>query len=261
MDRADAEIGQAGGAADGVAPESAEEVQRAAERLEGRPPLEVLGWAAGRFAPRLTLATGFGVEGCVLIDIVARHRLPVDVFTLDTGLLFPETYALWRRIEARYGLAIRAVKPALSVERQAVLHGERLWQGAPDRCCAIRKVEPLVQALRGFDAWITAIRREQTPDRAVVRVVERDPRSGLVKVNPLAGWTTDDVWSYVRSHDVPVNPLHAQGYPSIGCWPCTSPVLPGEGERAGRWRGSAKLECGLHSRPAARVLSLQLQRP
>ena len=135
---------------------------------------------------RITFATGFGAEGCVLIDLVARHRLPIDLFTLDTGLLFPETYALWRRLEARYGVVIRAVRPLESVEEQARSHGDRLWERDPDACCGLRKVEPLRSALRGFDAWITAIRRDQTPERASAGIIERDSRYGLVKVNPLA---------------------------------------------------------------------------
>jgi phosphoadenylyl-sulfate reductase (thioredoxin) len=237
------------------------DIIEAAGRLEGRPPSEVLRWATDRFAPRLTFATGFGAEGCVIVDLIARHRLPVDVFTLDTGLLFPETYTLWRRLEERYGLTIRAVRPAQNVEQQAAAHGERLWERAPDRCCNLRKIEPLREALRGFDAWIAAIRRDQTGDRAAARPVEVDPRFGLVKVNPLVAWTSADVWSYIRAHDVPVNALHARGYPSIGCWPCTSAVRPGEEARAGRWRGRGKTECGLHARPADQVLAFNLQRP
>jgi phosphoadenosine phosphosulfate reductase len=224
--------------------------QTGALQQEGRSAAEVLAWAAGRFAPRITFATGFGAEGCVIIDLIARQRLPIDLFTLDTGLLFPETYALWKRLEARYGIEIRAVRPEETVEEQALSHGHRLWERDPDHCCALRKVEPLRAALSGFDAWITAIRRDQTPDRANTAVVERDARYGLVKVNPLVAWTSADVAAYVREHDVPVNPLHDQGYPSIGCVPCTSRVLPGEDPRAGRWRGRTKTECGLHARPA-----------
>ena len=224
------------------------EIADAAEALEGRSPADVLAWAAGRFAPRITFATAFGAEGCVLVDLIARHHLPIDVFTLDTGLLFPETYALWRRLEERYGLTIRAVRPELSVEGQATVHGAALWERMPDRCCEIRKVAPLRRALSGFDAWITSIRRDQTTDRSVARVVERDLQFGLVKVNPLAGWTGEDVQRYVRVHRVPVNPLHARGYPSIGCMPCTTAVAPGEALRTGRWRGREKTECGLHAR-------------
>jgi len=224
------------------------EIADPAGALEGRSPADVLAWAAGRFAPRITFATAFGAEGCVLVDLIARHHLAIDVFTLDTGLLFPETYALWRRLEERYGLTIRAVRPELSVDAQAAVHGAALWERMPDRCCEIRKVAPLRRALSGFDAWITSIRRDQTSDRAVARVVEWDLRFGLVKVNPLAGWTSEDVQRYVRVHRVPVNPLHARGYPSIGCMPCTTAVAAGEAPRAGRWRGREKTECGLHAR-------------
>jgi len=224
-------------------------------RLEGASPGEILRWAASRYAPRLAFATGFGPEGLVLLDLIARDRLSVDVFTLDTGLLFPETYALWRRLEERYALRIRAVRSALDLQEQADRHGEALWEREPGRCCQIRKVEPLAVALRGHEAWISAIRADQTPDRATARVVERDPRFGLVKVNPLLAWSSEDVWGYLREHDVPTNPLHERGYPSIGCGPCTSPVHPGEDPRAGRWRGRSKTECGLHARPSVPLSS------
>jgi thioredoxin-dependent adenylylsulfate APS reductase len=229
-------------------PTPTDELDAAAWRLEGQSPERILAVTAARFAPRIAFATGFGAEGCVLLDMIGRHRLPIDIFTLDTGLLFPETYELWRRIEARYRLRIRAVRSELDVPAQAALHGERLWERDPDACCGIRKLAPLRGALEGLDAWITAIRRDQTPDRAKVRVLERDERFGLVKVNPLAAWTHEQVWAYVRAHDVPVSPLHARGYPSIGCIPCTSRVRPGEDLRAGRWRGWEKKECGLHGR-------------
>ena len=219
-------------------------------RLEGASPGDTLRWAASRYAPRLAFATGFGPEGLVLLDLIARDLLNVDVFTLDTGLLFPETHALWRKLEQRYPLRIRAVRPAIDLEEQTARHGEALWEREPGRCCGIRKVEPLAEALRGHEAWISAIRADQTTDRASARVVERDARFGLVKVNPLLAWSNEDVWGYLREHDVPTNPLHERGYPSIGCGPCTSPVRPGEDPRAGRWRGQTKTECGLHARPA-----------
>ena len=215
---------------------------------EGLAAEDVLGRAASRFAPRRTFATGFGAEGCVIIDMVARHRLTVDLFTLDTGLLFPETYDLWRRLEARYRISIRAVRPAESVDEQAAARGASLWEREPDACCALRKVAPLAAELGRFDAWVTAIRREQTPDRAGAATAERDARFGLVKVNPLLAWSSRQVWDYVRANGVPTNPLHDAGYPSIGCQPCTSPVGAGEDPRAGRWRGKAKTECGLHAR-------------
>lgn len=226
----------------------ADDIAGAARRLQDRPPWESLAWAAERFAPRVAFATGFGAEGCLVIDLIARHRLPIEIFTLDTGLLFPETYDLWRRLEGHYGLRIRPVRPALTVLEQARDEGDGLWHRDPDRCCSLRKTEPLSHALSGLDAWVTAIRREQTPERRGAEVVEWDGRFGLVKVNPLATWTHEEVWAHLRAHRVPVNPLHALGYPSIGCAPCTSPVRPGEEPRAGRWRGRLKTECGLHAR-------------
>jgi phosphoadenosine phosphosulfate reductase len=222
------------------------DVVTAARELEGESPSEILRWASKHIGPKLTFATGFGAEGCVIIDLIARNNLPVDVFTLDTGLLFPETYDLWRRLEAKYGITIRAVRPDQTVEQQSAAHGPALWERDPDQCCELRKVLPLRNALAGFEAWITAIRRDQTAERAYARVVENDRKFGLVKVNPLVTWTHDDVWGHLYAHDVPFNALHEQGYPSIGCHPCTAAVLPGEDARAGRWRGKSKNECGLH---------------
>ena len=235
------------------------ELARLGESLEGWPPEEILAWAVERF-PRITFATGFGVEGCVLIDIVARHKLPIDLFTLDTGLLFPETYTLWKKLEEKYGIRIRGVKPELSVEAQAEAHGPKLWERNPDRCCEIRKIVPLKAALKGFEAWITAIRRDQSLFRANAMAVEWDSKFDLVKVNPLLPWTMKDVWAYAAERNVPYNPLHDQGYPSIGCMPCTSAVKPGEDPRAGRWRGRAKTECGLHAQPADKTVTLNLNK-
>ncbi len=222
-----------------------------ARALEDATPLEILKWASDRYGSRLTFATGFGAEGCVLIDLIGRHELPIDMFTLDTGLLFPETYELWRRLEARYGLTIRRVTPEQSVEEQAAEHGPELWTREPDLCCARRKVSPLEGQLARFDAWITAIRRDQTEARANALAVEPDLKFGLEKINPLVRWTKKDVWRHLLRHDVPYNPLHDQGYPSIGCLPCTGRVAPGEDDRAGRWRGASKTECGLHATPPA----------
>jgi phosphoadenylyl-sulfate reductase (thioredoxin) len=242
-------------------PDSRSELEHAARALARLPAQDVLAWAARRYAPRLAFGTAFGPEGLVLLDLIARNGLDVDVFTLDTGLFFPETYELWRRLEQRYGRAVRAVRPALSLDQQAERHGEALWSRDPDACCAMRKVDPLREALRGHEAWVSAIRRDQTRDRAAAAVVERDARTGLVKVNPLLEWSADDVWAYLRAHDVPTNPLHAAGYPSIGCRPCTTAVATGEDPRAGRWRGREKTECGLHSRPPHPVPRLVLDRP
>jgi phosphoadenylyl-sulfate reductase (thioredoxin) len=217
-----------------------------AQALEARSAEDILRWAAGRYAPKLTCASSLGIEDCVLIDMMARARLPIDLFTLDTELLFPETYALWRQIEARYGVTIRPVRPGHTVAEQAAHEGAELWLREPDRCCDLRKMQPLARTLSTFDAWITAIRRDQTPERANAPVVGWDGRFGLVKINPLVRWTFAEVKAYAAAHDVPYNPLHDQGYPSIGCVPCTSQVKPGEDPRSGRWRGKEKTECGLH---------------
>jgi phosphoadenosine phosphosulfate reductase len=222
-------------------------------QLEDRGALHILQWGAERYAPGLVFATGFGVEGCIIVDLIARHKLNVDVFTLDTGVLFPETYTLWKQLEERYGIRIRAVTPQQSLEAQAVAHGEKLWEREPEQCCNLRKVLPFQQELRGKKAWISAIRREQSPDRAHARVVEHDPKFNLVKLNPLARWTRKDVWKHVFEFKVPYNPLHDQGYPSIGCAPCTTPVEEGEDPRAGRWRGTSKRECGLHIQDPAPI--------
>jgi phosphoadenylyl-sulfate reductase (thioredoxin) len=224
------------------------EVERLADQLDASSPGEILARAA-RHYPRISFATGFGVEGCLLIDVIARRRLPIDLFTLDTGLLFPETYALWSRLEEKYRVRIRRVRPEKTVEQQGAEFGSRLWERDPELCCAMRKVAPLRAALAGRDAWVSSIRRDQTRDRSAARVVEWDHNFGLAKVNPLTRWDRDQVWAYVRENDVPFNPLHERGYPSIGCVPCTSPVAPGEDPRAGRWRGLERKECGIHARP------------
>ncbi len=214
--------------------------------LQGASPTEVLRWATTHVGHTLTFATAFGPEGCVIIDLIAKANLPIDIFTLDTGVLFPETYALWRQLEVKYGLTISAVKTSLSLDEQATQFGPALWERDPDKCCDLRKVRPLRDALAGRAGWIAAIRRDQTPDRANAQIVEHDDKFGLLKINPLVAWTHDDVWAHLYANDVPTNALHDQGYPSIGCAPCTSPVKIGENARAGRWRGSQKNECGLH---------------
>jgi len=215
---------------------------------------EVLDWALHRFDRHIALASAFGPEGMVLIDIATRLRPDVQVFTLDTGLFFPETYGLIDEVEQRYNIKIERVRPALTVEQQAAKHGPQLWLHNPDDCCYMRKIEPLRRKLSTLDAWIAAIRRDQTPDRAQAQKVDWDAKFGLVKINPLCDWTSDMVWDYIRSNDLPYNELHDQGYPSIGCQPCTKPVAHGDDPRSGRWVGLAKTECGLHQRPQPQVL-------
>jgi phosphoadenosine phosphosulfate reductase len=216
-------------------------------RLAGATPHQIIAWAVERFYPRLTMATAFGAEGCVLLHMLAEIEPGVRVFNLDTGYQFPETLALRNRIAERFGIEVEMIRPNASVVDYERAHGGPLYESNSEQCCYDRKIVPLRRALVGYDAWITAIRSDQSSHRASARVVGRDPKFDLVKVNPLLTWTKRDVWAYIVTHDVPYNPLHDQGYSSIGCWPCTRAVTPGEDERAGRWAGHAKTECGLHS--------------
>jgi phosphoadenosine phosphosulfate reductase len=221
-------------------------MSKAREMLEEAGPLEALEWAFKNFGDRVTIATGFGAEGVALIDMAVAINPRADIFFLDTAFLFPETYELRRRIEDRYEIKIRAVAASMTPQQQQELHGPLLWDRDPDLCCRLRKLDPLGPALEGFDAWVTAIRREQSPSRSLARVVEWDGRWSRVKINPLVRWSRADVWRYVVRNSLPYNPLHDRGYPSIGCTHCTQPVRQGEHERAGRWRGRGKTECGLH---------------
>lgn len=215
--------------------------------LENASPQEAIRWAFDEFAERIAIATGFGAEGMALIDMAVKINPRPNIFFLDTGFLFPETYELRRRIEDRYGIEIRAFQTSLTPESQEQAYGPSLWSRDPDLCCRIRKLEPLKEALSGLSAWITAIRRDQTAARADAQIAEWDYRWQLVKVNPLARWTKRDVWDYITRNNVPYNPLHDEGYLSIGCTHCTRAVREGEDERAGRWPGLAKKECGLHA--------------
>jgi phosphoadenosine phosphosulfate reductase len=229
-----------------VATFSAEEIAAANQELDGQPAEEILRWAVQTFHPRLTMATAFGAEGCCLLHLLAEIEPEVRVFNLDTGYQFAETLELRERIKERYGIEVEMIRPELSVAEYEAEHGGPLYRIRPDQCCHDRKLIPLRKAVVGYDAWVSAIRGDQTAQRAAASVVQWDAKFGLVKINPLLGWTRKTVWDFVLKHDVPYNPLHDQGYPSIGCWPCTWPVGEGEDERAGRWAGTGKKECGLH---------------
>jgi phosphoadenosine phosphosulfate reductase len=222
------------------------DVSEANALLEGRPAEAILRWAVEKFFPRLTMATAFGPEGNCIIHMLAGIEKRVRIFNLDTGYQFPETLELRERIKDRYGIEVEFVRPELTVKEYEEEHGGPLYTIRPDQCCHDRKVTPLRRAVVGYDAWISAIRKDQTRDRGQAQVVQWDAKFNLVKVNPLLSWTKNDVWKFITQHDVPYNPLHDQNYPSIGCWPCTSPVPPGEDERSGRWAGQKKKECGLH---------------
>jgi len=239
--------GQGQEAASALTPRfTAEELRRLSAAFEQRPAQEVLRWALERFQPDIALACSFGAEDMAVLDMISRIEPATKVFYLDTEVLFPETYELIERAARRYSLQLLRAAPAVSMADQARLYGDELWKLRPDLCCNIRKVQPLTTMLGPLRAWITGIRREQAPTRANGGVVEWDRKFGLVKVNPLARWTSADVWRYIAENDVPYNPLHDSGYPSIGCTHCTQPVKPGEHPRAGRWSGSGKIECGLH---------------
>jgi len=217
--------------------------------LEGKPPEAVLDYALTHYFPQIVLACSFGAEDVALVDMMLRINSKACLFYLDTDFLFPETYALRDNMIATYHLReeqIIQVKSALTPEDQANLHGEALWLRDPDRCCTLRKVEPLRNILKQYSAWITGIRRDQSPTRAQTRLIEWDETFHLIKVNPLACWSWDQVWTYIRQQNVPYNVLHDQQYPSIGCTHCTSPVLQGEDPRSGRWKHFGKTECGLH---------------
>jgi phosphoadenosine phosphosulfate reductase len=223
------------------------ELRRESDRLESAEPADVLAWAAGRFSPRLTMATAFGPEGMVLIHFLAEVAPDTHIFNLETGYQFPETLQLRDRIAERYGIEVELKRPELTVEQYETAHGGPLYNSNPDQCCFDRKISVLRRSIAGMDAWISAIRRDQSNDRAQAPIVGWDKKFQLVKVNPLANWTKQQVWQMITDHDIPYNPLHDQGYTSIGCWPCTRSVMFGEDERAGRWSGTAKTECGLHT--------------
>jgi phosphoadenosine phosphosulfate reductase len=219
--------------------------------FENTSPEVVLRWAIDEFSSDAALATGFGAEGCVLVAMLSAIKLTrggmgLRIFYLDTDLLFPETYALRDQLEARYGVHFERRATSLSLSAQAAEFGERLWEREPDLCCRLRKVEPLRETLKGMRAWVTGVRRDQSPARGGTGIVEWDEKFGIIKINPLAQWSAPDVWNYIAKHDVPYNPLHDRGYPSVGCMPCTTPVQIGEAPRSGRWRGTSKSECGIH---------------
>jgi phosphoadenosine phosphosulfate reductase len=206
---------------------------------------EVLRWAHGEFGDRLCLTCSWQKQSSVLVHMVSELGLAIDVVELDTHLFFRETYETRERLVRRYGL--RLIRPEIvTVAEQHKQEGPNLWERDPDRCCHIRKVEPLIRALEPYDAWISGIRRDQSPSRATARKLQRSDRYGVWKVQPLADWTEQDVWRYIEANHIPSNPLHKVGYRSIGCIPCTRPTRPDEEERAGRWAGSDRLECGIH---------------
>ncbi len=213
--------------------------------LEAASAAEVVAWATQTFGSGVALACSFQKEESVLLDYLFAADRSARVFALDTDLLFGETYELLATVEAKYATTVERWRGP-SVDAQAAQHGPELWKRDPSQCCAIRKIGPLRDGLSGLDAWITGIRRDQSPARATAKKVEWDEQFGLVKINPLADWSDKDVWREISARNLPYHPLHDQGFASIGCVPCTN---PGAG-REGRWAGTAKVECGLHEEAA-----------
>ncbi|WP_339937083.1 phosphoadenylyl-sulfate reductase [Novipirellula rosea] len=223
------------------------ELQRDSDSLETATPQEILKWAVDRFAPHFTMATAFGPEGMTIIHMLAEIAPETPIFNLETGYQFAETLELRETVKKRYGIEVEYKYPKTTVQEYEAANGGPVYKTDPNRCCFDRKLSVLHEAAKGWHAWASAIRRDQSPDRAKAPIVGWDRKFQLVKISPLANWTKKEVWSLITSENIPYNPLHDQGFPSVGCQPCTRAVLAGEDERAGRWSGFQKTECGLHS--------------
>ncbi|MBA4601504.1 phosphoadenylyl-sulfate reductase [Thermoactinomyces mirandus] len=229
-----------------------QKIKVVAARMRDKHPQDIIRWGIEQLGvSSLALACSFGCEDIALLDMALKVNPDLDIFYLDTDLHFKETYEVRDRLSGKYQKQFIRVSPDLTLEEQAVKYGEKLWKKDPNLCCNLRKVEPLKKYLRNYQGWITGIRREQAPTRAHAEVVEWDQGFQLIKLNPLAFWNSKQVWNYIFKNQLPYNPLHDHRYPSIGCEPCTRPVLPGEDPRAGRWSGTDKIECGLHNSPVS----------
>lgn len=218
---------------------------RAGDELEGAEPLDVLAWAVEQFGSQWCVASS--MADAVLPHLASRALPGVDVIFLDTGYHFAETIGTRDAVAATVPVTVKTITPAQTVAEQDAQYGARLYERDPDRCCALRKVAPLASALEPYRAWASGLRRDEAVTRRNVRVVEWDAKRGLVKLNPIAAWTQDDVDTYIAENNILVNPLLYDGYGSVGCTPCTRRILEGEDARAGRWAGTGKVECGLHA--------------
>jgi len=210
-------------------------------------PKELLKWLQLNLPnEKIIMGTGFGPPGIVLLDMLFKVTKNISVFYIDTNYLFKQTYNLRDQLEKKYGFKFLRFKTEVSPEMQAQKYGKELWKSDPDSCCNIRKVIPLKNALKDYDIWITGIRKKQTAIRNQSELIEFESRFKVIKINPLIEWTHNEVWDYIKTNNLPYNPLHDNSYPSIGCEPCTSPVCDGDDDRSGRWKGINKTECGLH---------------
>ncbi|MFQ5559754.1 MAG: phosphoadenylyl-sulfate reductase [Nitrospinota bacterium] len=225
------------------------------ETLEPMEAEEVLSFAVKKYGKGLSLASSFGAEDMVLVQMLSTIQPGGRVFLLDTDYLFKETEDLIQKSKERFDLTFEVCSPALSIAEMEKQYGADLFRTKPDLCCKLRKIEPLRKHLKGLDAWITGIRRDQTPMREKAKKIEYDDIFGLIKFNPIADWSSKRVWEYIETNNVPYNPLHDQGFPSIGCKPCTRKVEKGDDPRAGRWTGNEKTECGLHFDSEGKVVS------
>ncbi len=223
-----------------------EELAKLNESMRGEKPENILAWGIKTFPGKLMMATAFGVEGCCIIHMIAQIDKRVRIINLETGYQFKETLLVREQIKERYGIEVEYIYPEKTVTEYEKEHGGPLYDIRPDQCCYDRKILPLRKAVLGYEAWISAIRRDQTDVRKSAEAISWDTKFQLVKINPLLDWTIKDVWSYVMKNQIPYNKLHDLGYPSIGCEPCTRAVQDGEDERSGRWSGKTKKECGLH---------------
>lgn len=225
---------------------SVEDIAVMNENLKNAGPDDLLNWAFEEFQQKVVLGTGFGPSGVVLMHHIHELGLPIRVFCLDTGLLFGETYELWKTLERRLNIKIEKVSPILTLEGQKSKYGNELWTSDADQCCHIRKVLPLRKYMANKAAWITGLRRSQSEFRETIQKIEWDATNRVVKINPLADWSLENVWWYIKEYDLPYNPLHDDGFPSIGCVPCTSKASDEKNERSGRWKDISKTECGIH---------------
>ncbi|MCZ7542749.1 MAG: phosphoadenylyl-sulfate reductase [Anaerolineae bacterium] len=221
------------------------DIPRLNEQLEGWPAEDILAWAWATLGPDVAVSSSFQTQSVPLLYLVSQVCPEMPVIFVDTGFHFPETLAFRDELQARYNLNIVVARPAIEKSQMLQQYGEGLYRRDPDLCCYLHKVEPMQRAIAGLRGWISGVRRDQTAHRATLRVIEAQPGRPL-KIHPLLNWTRRDLWRFINAHDLPAHPLFAQGYLSVGCAPCTRPVTPGEDERAGRWEGADKTECGLH---------------
>lgn len=234
------------------------DVRAKSAAFEDAPLEEVLAWTWETFGARAAIGTSFQGSGLVIIDHAVKLGLRFPVFTVDTGLLFPETYELKKRLEDHFGIEIEGLQPEQTVEEQAATYGGELWKTNPDTCCAMRKVLPLQKKLASLDVWITGVRRNQSDTRkqtGILELYEFDKlrEHHILKLNPMAAWSREAIWDHIKREGIPYNALHDRGYRSIGCWPCTRLTTSSDNERAGRWEGFDKTECGIHTFMGANI--------